>query len=926
MRWATWRSLAAGFFRRHRVEDDLSAEIQFHIDARARDLVARGLSPEDARRTARIEFGSVERYKEEVRGARGLQLADELTSDLIGGLRTLRRSPGFTLAAGLSLALGIGANTLVFSLLNSTVLKPIALPDPDRLVAIWTVPSDRPEQLGTSSITRYASFRDLTNSFESVAAYNGLACGVKTLGVEKNGAAPERILGQTVSPSMFRTLGVQPIIGRAFTDAEDVVDQVAPVVVISHRMWQRRFFGDPAIVGKTLTLDRATTTIIGVMPEGFDVFGKAREFLAPLCLTRAQVEGRSGGNSVIARLKPGVSIAQAQAELDALSVRLTAQDPRRHQGFAARVESLNRASARTLDAIGQPAGDYVSSLTILQGAVGLVLLISCANVAGLLLARGASRRAEVALRMTLGAGRWRVTRQMLTEGLPLAFVGATVGVLIAWVGLKVFLVLAPSDFPRLDEAAIDIRVLGFTAVVVLVTAALFAVVPAMQASRVAIVDASRESSRTATGNAERQRMRSMLVCGQIALALVLLVGAGLMIHSFVRALQNELGADPTNLLTFDFRLPARDSFKAAGIFRGSGLFEISPVPAETVERVRAKLQTVPGVQSVAAVTVAPFSAGLAVAMPFVIEGRPLAPSVVAGTRPAEQQTADYSAVTPGYFDVMRIPLVRGRDFDSHDQADSPYVVIVSETMARRYFPNEDPVGQSLRFDFVPNERPRQIVGIVGDTLIGPLQATSSPAVYVPQVQQGPTFAGPYVYMRIGMAFVIRTAGNPMTLLPSVKRAVADVDPTTPVAGARLVEQDLDDSVRHLRLYMVLLAAFGAVATLLAATGIYGVMAYSVAERTREFGLRMALGARARDVLAMVLGHATRIVTAGVAIGLVAAFFVSRLLQASLFEITRTDPATYGAVCVLLIVVALVACLIPARRATTVDPIVALRHV
>lgn len=925
MAWAKLRSLFAGVFRRRHVETGLAAEIEFHIETRARDLVARGMSEEAARRTARIEFGSVERYKEEVRSARGLRLFDEAASDLLGGVRALRRAPGFTLAAGLSLALGIGANTLVFSLLDSTVLKPLALPEPDRLVAIWTVPSDRPEELGTSSITRYTSFRDHARSFESVAAYNGIACGVKTLGFEQDGVPPERILGQTVSPSMFRTLGVRPILGRIFTDAEDAVDQVAPVVVISHRMWQQRYGGDPAIVGRTITLDRAATTIIGVMPEGFDFFGKEREFLAPLCLTRAQVEGRTGGNSIIARLRPGVSIAHAQAELDALNGQLASSDPRRHQGFGVRVESLSRASARSLTAIGQPAGDYVSALTILQGAVGLVLLISCANVAGLLLARGASRRVEVALRMTLGAGRGRVTRQVLTEGLPLAAVGATIGVAIAWVGLKIFVAMAPPDLPRLDEAAINMRVLGFTALVVLVTAALFAIMPAMQASRAVMIDAQRESSRTATGSAERQRMRSLLVCGQVALALVLLVGAGLMIRSFVRVLHNDLGADPTNLLTFDFRLTPAQSFKAAGIYRGSGLFEISPVPARTFDRVRERLQTVPGVQSVAAVTMAPFSSGLAMAMPFVVEGRPPAQSAVAGARPAEQQTADYSAITPGYFEVMRIPVVRGRDFDGHDRADSPYVVIVNDTMARTYFPNEDPVGQYIRFDFVPDEQPRQIVGIVGDTLVNALRTTSAPAVYVPHVQQGPTFAGPYVYMRIGMAFVLRTTGSPMALLPAVKRAVAEIDPATPVAGARTVEQTLADSVQHLRLYMLLLGAFGVVATLLAAIGIYGVTAYSVAERTREFGVRMALGARARDVLVMVLGHATRIVAAGVMIGLVTAVFVSRLLQASLFEVTRTDPLTYASVSVLLILIALIACAIPARRATAVNPIVALRH-
>ena len=632
MAWPQWRSLAAGLLRRPRLESELSDELQFHLEARTRDLMARGLSAESARRTARIEFGSIERYKDEVRSARGLGFFDELRTDLVNGMRALRRAPGFTLAAALSLALGIGANTLVFSLLDSTVLKPVALPQSDRLVAIWTVPPGQPDQLGTSSISRFTAFRDYARSFESVAAFNGIACGTKTLGFERDGMAPERILGQTVSPGMFRTLGVQPIMGRTFTEAEDVVDQVAPVALISHAMWQRRFNGDPEVVGKTLILDRTTTTIIGVLPSGFDFFGTAREFFAPLCLTRAQVEGRNGGNSLIGRLKPGVTVAQAQAELEALTARLAVTDPHRHQGLGVRVESLTRAGARTLDATGQPTSDYASSLTILQGAVALVLLIACANVAGLLLARGATRRAELALRMTLGAGKWRVVRQVLTECLPLALLGAAIGTALAWAGLKAFMLAAPADFPRIGQVSLDLRVLAFTAAVVVVTAALFALVPALQASRVTLVEASRESGRSSTGSRERRRMRSALVCGQVALAMVLLVGAGLLIHSFVRVIENELGADPTNLLTFDFRLPPRETFKGAGVYRGSGLFEINPAAADTFDRVRERLQRLPGVQSVAAATVGPFGTGLSLQMPFTIEGRP------AGLRGGRRQT------------------------------------------------------------------------------------------------------------------------------------------------------------------------------------------------------------------------------------------------------------------------------------------------
>jgi putative ABC transport system permease protein len=920
---AAIRSLIVGLFRRDRVEHDFADEVEFHLDARARDLIRRGLSPAEARRRARLEFGSVERYKEDVRRARGLRTVDELRSDLLYGWRSLRRSPGFTLVAAVSLALGIGANTLVFSLLDSTLLRPLDLPDPDRLVAIWTAPAANPDQLGTSSIPRYFAIRDQAQSFEAVGAFNGLACGIKTLGFDRDGMAAERILGQTVSPTMFRTLGVQPLMGRSFTDSEDQVDQVAPVVLLSHQSWQRRFGSDPAIVGRTVTLDRAATTVIGVLPEHFDFFGEDREFFAPLCLTRAQVESRVGGNTIVGRLKPGVSIAQAQAELDSLAGQLATTDPARHQGLSLRVESLKRSSARLFNVNGQPSGDYGASLMMLQGAVAFVLLIACANVAGLLLARGASRRHEIALRMTLGAGRGRIVRQVLTESLPLATLGAGFGVLIAWLGLKLLLTTIPAGIPRLDQVSLDLRVLLFTVGVALVTSLVFAVMPAMQVSRIT-VGGSWRPSRATTWSAEHQRMRSVLVSGQVAIALLLLVGAGLMIHSFVRVLENELGADPKNLLTFDFRLPSRESFKGLGMYRGSGLFEVSPIPAQTIERVFERLQTLPGVLSVAAVSSPPF-VGQGFAMPFLVEGRPLPPSATAGARPSDQQTTEYLAVTSGYFKVMSIPLKRGRDFDSRDRADAPLVAIISETMSRQFFPNEDAVGKYIRFDFVPNERPRHIVGIVGDTLNGPFETIARPAAYVPHVQQGSTFVGPFVYLRTGMTFVLRTAGPPLAMVSEVKHAVAEVDPATPVAAVRTVEQTLEGHLQQLQLAMWLLGMFGAVAALLAGTGIYGVIAYSVAQRTQEFGLRVALGASAASVLAMVLRYATRIVASGLGLGLVAAFLLSGVLQASLFQVTRTDPATYVSVAVLLMLIAALACLVPVRRATAVNPIVALRH-
>ncbi len=924
MWWAKLQSLVAGLFHREGIEDDLAAEIRSHIEARIEDLIGRGLSRLAAERQARIEFGAIERYKEEVREARGLRLIDELRADMLCGLRGLRRTPGFTAVAAISLALGIGANTLVFSVLESTLLRPLALPDPDRLVTIWNVPDPtQPDRLGTSSIPRYFAFRDAARSFESMAAHNGIACGIKNLGFEENGAPPERILGQTVSPSMFRTLGVEPHLGRVFTEEEDQVDQVAPVVVLSYATWQRRYGRDLDIVGKTIGLDRLPTTVIGVMPERFDFFGDKVEFFAPLCLTKVQVDSRVGGNTIIARLKPGVSIEQAQSEVDAIGAQLAATDPAHHRGLGTRVESLQRSIARGIGAAGQPSSDYASALLMLQGAVGLVLLIACANVAGLLLTRTASRRTEVAVRQALGGSRSRITRQLVTETLPLAVLGSAIGVLLAWGGLSLFVATAPPEFPRLDQISIDLRVLGFTALVTFVTAVVFAMVPAVQASRPKLAGTLKEASRSATGAAERRRMRSLLVTGQIALASVLLVGAGLMIHSFVRVLDNDLGADPTSLLTFDFRLPARESYKQLGMYKGSGLFEVSPVPAETAERVLERLRTEPGVVSVAAVNASPLAGG-SFQMPFRVEGRP-DPSTISVAGTPTLPTVEYAAVTTGFFDVMKIPLLAGRDFAQHDTASSPFVVIINETMARQVFPREDAIGKHLRFDFIPDERPREIVGVVGDTRSGPFQVAHASTVYVPHVQQTSRFAGPAVYTRIGMNFVIRTMGEPMLLLPAVKRAVAEVDRTTPVANAKTVEQTLDAQVRSLRLYVLLLGLFGAVSAVLAATGIYGVMAHSVAERTREIGIRMALGARVLDVLLMVARQITGPIGVGLLLGLAGALALTRVIEANLFQVTSTDPLTYGAVSGLLLLIAGMACFFPARRAAVVNPTVALKH-
>jgi putative ABC transport system permease protein len=925
--WARLRSLMSGLFRRDRIEGEMDAEIRAHLDARTSDLKRRGMDPAAAARQARLEFGSIERYRDEIRTARGLHLIDEIRGDLLCGWRGLRRSPAFVAAACLSLALGIGANTLVFSIVDGTLLRSLPLPDSDRLVTIWTVADPtRPDRLGTSSISRFVAIRDLARSFESVAAYNGAACGVKTLGFGDNSAPPERILGQTVSPSMFRTLGVEPMIGRTFTETEDQVDQVAPVMLLSYRSWQRRFAANRRIVGTTVPLDGQAITVIGVMPQSFDLFGDQVEFFLPLCLTRAQVESRVGGNTVIARLKPGVSIPEAQAEVDAIGARLATSDPPRHRGLASRLEPLQRSQMRVMSGTAvQPFSDYTPMVVMLQGAVGFILLIACANVAGLLLARTASRRHEVVVRHALGATRRRITRQLITETVPLAIVGGLLGVVLARGGLAAFTAMAPPQFPRLDSLAVDARVLAFTAAIVVATTFLFAIVPSLQASRFGLARDLGDRGRAATEGPQRHRARRLLVISQVALSLILLVGAGLMIRSVIGVLDNDLGSDPTGVLTFDFRLAPRDTFRQVGLYRNSGLFAVNPVAGDQFERVLDRLHATPGVIAAAAVNVPPLG-GNGFAMPFRIDGRPDPPNLpLTETGAPSLPTVEYVAITRGYFEVMRIALRSGRDFDHRDTAVAPFVVIINEAMARQYFSGQDPLGEHLSFDFLPDEVPRQIVGVVADTLADPLQTSPVPTVYVPHLQQTTHFVGPFVYMRIGMYFVVRTTGEPLALLPTIKQAVATVAPTTPLANARTLEQTLDDHVRNLRLYASVLTLFGVAAVLLAAIGIYGVVAQSVADRTREIGIRMALGARVRDVVAMIAVYALRAIVPGLLLGVLGALALVRFIQGSLFQVTARDPLTYVAVTALLVVVAALACLIPARRAAVVSTTIALKH-
>jgi putative ABC transport system permease protein len=660
--------------------------------------------------------------------------------DIVYGFRMLLKKPGFTIVAALSLALGIGANTVIFSLIDTTLLRPLPYAEADRLVMIWSVPLDHPDQLNGVTAYNYLAFQERAKSFDAMGMIRTNVCNI---GADEHGQPPERVDCENFAPSMFRTLGVKPILGRVLADDENPIDNPARVFLISYGFWQRRFNGDRNVVGQILHVDGLDKTIIGVMPPNFYLFDEQADFWTPLNWTRTEMASTQYTSGVAARLKPGVALKQAQAEMDALATQQAAADPGRNKNLGARVQPMTESLY----------GGLRSPLLLLQGAVGIVLLIGCANVAGLLLARAASRKTEIAIRTAIGAGRWRIIRQLVTESLPLSLLGGLVGILLAWGGLRLFVAAAPPGFPRLNELSLDLRVLGFTAVVAILTAVLFGIVPAIQASTPDLVGSLKESGRSGTDGVARQHLRSALVTLQIALALVLLIGAGLMINSFIRIQNNPLGADPKDLLTFDFRFARDEAIKPYARYRNAGLWDVSPLTTLTFQRVYERLQKLPGILSVAGASAPPLSGSLG--MGFLIEGRPAPPPDANGTA---SQFASYVAVTPNYFATLKTP-VQGRDFNDRDTASSPFVVIINQTMAKRFWPNESTIGKQIRLDYVPDEPLREIVGVAGDIRMNRQQRQLGPSIYVPYLQQTPRWMGAGYSTRAGMFFVLRTRGN-----------------------------------------------------------------------------------------------------------------------------------------------------------------------
>jgi putative ABC transport system permease protein len=807
--------------------------------------------------------------------------------DLRFAFRALGKNPGFTAVAALTLALGIGANTAIFSVIDAVLLRALPFPEPDRLVAIWGT-SDRSGE--NRRAICYPDFEDLraqSHAFESTSVTDDASFTL-------NGAGdPIHLTAGVVSADFFRLLGVVPPVGRGFLPQEDAPG--TRVALLSDRLWRERFAADPGVVGRAITLSDRTYSVVGVLPPEFEYPGSEQPYdlWTTIAIDRVASDGdkpmteQRGAHFLraIGRLRPGASLAQANAELAGLAAALGKQYPGTNLHLGLRVEP----------AIEALVGDARPALWMLLGAVGLVLLIACANVANLLLARGAARQREVAVRAALGASRARLLRQLLTESLLLSLAGAVPGVLLAVWATK-FLATVPSlSIPRLAHASVDWRTLLFTLGTVLLTAGLFGIVPAWHASRYSLTASLREGSRGTGESTGHARLRGLLVVFEVTLALVLLVGSGLLVQSLVRLLRVPPGFDPHNVIAFDLDLPATRYGRpeqSAQFFR-----ELQP-----------RLAALPGVVSASAAMPLPYTDNN-MRTSFETEGRPMAQS--------ELPSTNFRSISLDYFRTMRIPILAGRDFTAADGRQAAPVIIINEQFAKKYFPGENPIGKRIKpgiSDF-GDSKMREIVGVVGSVRHRALWRAPEAECYVPydQVALG------------GMTVVVRGARDPEQLMPAVRHEVRRMDSQLPLYGVRTLEQYISGSVAQRRFLTLLLGSFGGVALLLAVIGLYGVMSYGVSQRTHEIGVRVALGAASTDVLRLIVSQGLRLTLLGITLGWLCSLGASRFLGSLLFGVSGNDPVTFLAVSGLFLAVALAACFVPARRAMRVDPLVALRY-
>jgi putative ABC transport system permease protein len=872
---STWRNLS----NKDVVDQELTEELRAHVDLLTDQKIREGLDPEAARRAALLEVGGVEQVKERVREVRSGRPLDDLSQDLRYALRGLRKHRAFTAVAVITLALGIGANTAIFTVINTVLLRPLPYENPNQLVVLNEVIGDRAAGV---SYQNFVDWRTQNTVFENVAAVRPRE-SFNLTGVGES----ERLQGRLVSANFLSTLGIKPVRGRDFL-VEDDQPNATPVAIISHALWQRRFGADESITGKQVTLNGQQFTVVGITPPNFR-YGAEADISVPIGLSaeRFKLRGKDPGITAFARLKQGTSIENANAELNTIAARLEQQYPDTNTGRRVRLESLRESVV----------GDVRPTLLTLLGAVGFVLLIACANVANLLLTRSAGRQREMAIRTALGAGRMRILRQLFTESTVLALAGGVVGLLLAIWGTSVLSTYIPEGIPRLNELSVDTSVLAFTFGASLVTGMFFGLAPALQSAKTNLTETLKEGERNSSPG--HNRTGQLLVISEVALTLVLLVGAGLLVKSFWRLSQVNPGFDPQNVLAMQISINARP--------------DEGPRVDNFLSELKQRAQQLPGVHSVSVSNGLPFEG--ANFPPIVLQGKPAPP-------PGQDLTGLLYTVSPDYFKTMRIDLVRGRLFSTEDRKDTPQVALVDEVFARQYFPNEDPVGKRFKLN-TPDADSREIIGVVRHVEHSSLEGrtTNVPEFYF-NFDQLPLATLPRYVRRVNL--LVRTTVEPLSLAGPVRNQIAALDKDQAVFNVRTMEQALAQSVAARRFSMILLAVFSLLALTLAAVGIYGVISYSVAQRTREVGIRMALGARTIDVLNLVVRDGLKLVLIGIVVGIAGALFLTRLMTTLLFGVTATDAVIYVTVALGLTIVALIACCIPARRATKVDPLVALR--
>ena len=880
MRWWRWivgtiRSL----FRKAELDRELDAELRSYLDLLTEEKVKAGMSPEQARRQARLELGGMEQVKMKVREVRSGTTLETVWQDVRYGLRMLRKNPGFTAVAVLTLALGIGANTAIFSVVNGVLLRPLPYFEPDRLVQIK--PQWNDSVFGTISPRAYFGLLERTESFQTVAIHR-----LTSINLFEDEGEPERVAGARMTPSLLDGLGIRPTLGRALQPGEEFAGSHR-VALLSDRLWKRRFGADPAVLGRSLKMSNNSYEIIGVLPQGFAYPHKSVDIWIGYGIDRANLGRREGFSSVLARLREGTTLETAQAELDTLSAQFRKEFPDNYPE-AARVHFVVRPLTQVLTGSVRPA------LLILMGAVGFVLLIACANVANLLLARISGRGKEIAIRAALGASRGRIMAQILTESSLLSLLGGLGALAVATAAVRALAVLYPESVPRLAEVEVDTTVLLFNLGLMAFVTLAVGLIPALRVSRLALHETLKEGGRQG-GGVSRHRTRAALVVTEVALATVLLVGAGLLIRSFQQLMAVDPGFRPEQVLTTQLSL-------------SSGRYPDQAARAEFFRRLTEELEAQPGVVSAAVINVLPMS-GVRDDVSIGAEGyTPPNPDLL--------DFIEHRMVTPDYFKTLGVPVLKGRPFTDQDRKGSQPVVILSQSLARKFWGDQDPIGRRVKPGGIDSSTPwHTVVGVVGEVHHDGAREGEVPIWYKPVYQQSWNW----------MHLAVRTTGDPAQAVRLVKDAVGRIDPRQPIFSTRVMTEMAAELVSADQFNANLLIVFAGLALGLAAIGIYGVISYSVGQRTQEIGIRIALGAQSVDILKMMVGQGLLLVLIGLGIGLAGAFALTRFLESLLFGVTPTDPATFAAVAAVLAAVALLACYLPARRATKVDPMVALRY-